>query len=267
MRTLRTKFIVWILLPTVGVILVTGLISFFVAGLIVLQQMKTVFAIGLRQAADGLSRNAMAGLQTLRILAAQERLMPTTDAQRERLLKEVKKDIPPSCVFMAFPDGRLVTTLEGRGLPPGFEARKQDWYRKAVTEEGPIVVPLRESEFTGDLAITIARKVVNDDGRLAAVIGFQTTIDTIREKMEGLDLLSQHKGIVLSVFTRDGTYVIHRDPSLPGRKIQEEGDKLHDRMWSAVKAGKHHWQDLAFIDGPAGPHFPAERQDCGGACV
>src|SRR4030042_599690 len=139
MKKLRTKFLVFVLLPVLVILILTGVASFIVARHILVEQMIRHYTVGLQQAVDHLEIGAWRGLQMLLVLNAVESTARIDDEELRRTLHEVRKTVPLSALFMAFPDGRFVADFDPGTLTAGYDPRTRPWYTLALESDIPVV--------------------------------------------------------------------------------------------------------------------------------
>lgn len=249
MRKLRTKLLVFVLLPVLGILTLAATGSFMVARNILIQEMMRHYTVGLQQAVDHMEVGAWRGLQTLLALNA---VVSATNIDHEDLrgaLHEVRKTVPVAALFMAFPDGRFVADFDPGVLPAGYDPRTRQWYTAALESHDPVVKPLRRSELTGTDVITVAMKLTDPDGNLRGVIGYHMDRRTIRERMTEMRILQEHPASVFSILVKDGQYLIHSDRQKIGTLLGSSPETLHQAMWEAIRGGETHWHGLGEIAG------------------
>lgn len=249
MKKLRTKLVVFVLLPVLGILTVAAVASFVVARQILIQEMIGRYTVGLQQAVDHLEIGAWRGLQTLLVLNAVEASTRVDDDKLRAELHEVRKTVPVAALFIAFPDGRFVADFDRETLPARYDPRTRPWYLLALESEGPVVTPLHWSELAGGEAITVAQKLTGPDGEFRGVIGYHTGLNAIRERMAAMRILQEHPAAAVALFLKDGRYLIHTDREKIGKNFTDSSQALHQGMWDAVKRGEAQWHGLGEIDG------------------
>lgn len=249
MKKLRTKLIVFILLPVLGILVLAGVVPYLVSRDIIIQEMIRLYAVGLRQAVDQVEQGAWRGLQSLLILVGLERTFTLSDAGLRELLNEVRKELPVDALFIAFPDGRFVASVDQPLIPERFDPRKQPWYERALMSDQPVVVPLGWSELSRNMVVSVSCKIVGPDGNLKGVAGYEIPLESVRERMTRMKLLEEFPGARVATFTGDGQYIVHSNQEKSGLKISDSHDDLHTRMWEALKQGKPSWHSIGESDG------------------
>ncbi|MCA1961874.1 MAG: HAMP domain-containing protein [Desulfomonile sp.] len=247
MKKLRTKLLVFILLPVLGILILTGVASFYVARHILVQQMLGHYTVGLQQAVDQLEIGAWRGLQTMLVLNAVERSARIDIEELRQALHEVRKTVPVAALFMAFPDGRFVADFDPGRLPAGYDPRTRPWYKLAAESAHPVVMPLRWSDIVGAEVLTVAQRLTDDEGKLRGVIGYHTSISTIRDRMASMSMLQEHPDAVIALFLDDGWILVHSDRQKIGTSFSESTEPLHRAMWDAVKRGERKWHGMGEI--------------------
>ncbi len=125
MKKLSTKLLVYILLPVVAITVVTGVVSFFSARHILVEEMKGHFTIGLRQAKDQFEAGAWRGVHSFLVLAAIERTAGITEQELGPVLAEVRKKLPVHVMFVGFPDGRLPVVPQSARVAESYDPGDQ----------------------------------------------------------------------------------------------------------------------------------------------
>jgi len=249
MRKLRHKFLAYVLTPVVLIITLTGLISFAVALRILEKQLLELGTIRLQQAADELDAELASGIETLQVMAVQKGMARVSDADLTDILSEMTRQFPVESVFMAYLDGKFLTSIGKERIPENFDARLLDWYRAALESPTAVVSAPHNSPFTSEPLVTVAQKVLDRDAAVRGVLGYNLPLAAIRKRLPRIRLLEDCKDCVFSIFLRDGTYVIHSDPRKIGRKIGESRGELHVKMRQALGEDSLDWKDMATIGG------------------
>ena len=251
MKKLRTKFLVFILLPVLAIMTLAGVISYLNASEIMSQQLEKLSALSLRQAVDEIDSSFGIGIQAVRILALQEGITNFSENQVKTFFEDMKAKVPlgggefpVECIFLAFPDGRFVTSLDLSEVPKNYEPRLQRWFESALDTDETIVSSPALSPFSSRLVVTVAQKISDKKGSVEAVLGYNVPLDAFRGKMPDIKILETVKGTVFSIFMRDGRYIIHSDDEKIGRKLGESADDLPVRMRQALQEGKTSWRSL-----------------------
>ncbi|GEM_PF-222723 len=247
MKKLRNKFLVYILLPALLIILIGSVLSHMVAQGIVHKQLHRLAQIALRRAADEVDVDLGRGIKILQVLALQDRISTISDKKRRKLFVEIAKNQPFEAVFMAFPDGRLISSSREYETAQG-DPRSEPWYDKATKSNDIVLVPPRLSNFSGKLVNSVVLKVTDKAGALKGVVGFHIPVEYILSKTPQIEAVSEFKGAMFSILSRDGRYAVHSDKAKIGRKLTDFDDALQSRMWKALEQGKPAWHDVGRSD-------------------
>lgn len=249
MKKLRTKFLLYILLPVILIITVAGLVSFGVARDIVIAQLIALGSLSLKQAADEIDSTFGTGIDTLRVLTSSTALADLTDDQRRRVFGEIKNRFPLESIFMAFSDGRFVSSLDNGSRPPRGDFRFEPWYIEALASDGVVVTPPQKSLFPDKPAVTVAHKVLASDGPILGVLGYNIAISTFRARLPKIKAIGEHPGTVFSIFFRDGAYIMQSNRATIGTALGRSLDDLRIRMRQALGEDKTKWSSIGYIDG------------------
>jgi class 3 adenylate cyclase len=247
MKKLRNKFLVYILLPALLIILIGSLLSHMIAQGIVHKQLHKLATIALRRAADEVDVDLGRGIKVLQLLALHESIAPMSDEELRKLFVEMAHNQPYETVFMAFPDGRLISSSRKYETAQG-DPRSEPWYDEAIKSSDIVLVPTRLSKVSGKLITSVVLKVTDKSGALKGVVGFHIPIEFIMSKTPQIEAVSEFKGAVFSILTRDGRYAIHGDKAKIGRKLTDFDDALQSKMWKALEQGKTAWHDAGRSD-------------------
>jgi adenylate cyclase len=242
MKKLQNKFLAYILLPALLIMFVMAAISNLVADHIVHGQLRNLAKLSLRRAADEIDVDLGRGLEILRLVAAEERLFARDDAQRRKLFGEIAAEGPLQSVFMAFPDGRIVSSSKLQEAPTD-DPRTAPFYKMALNSDDVVTVPPHLSKYTGKMVITNAIKVTDENGKIKGVLAYEVPTQFVMNKVPRIEAVSQSKGALFSILTRDGQYVMHTDNANMGRKLTDRPSDIHSKMWKAMQTGKTSWSD------------------------
>jgi len=243
MKKLRNKFLVYILLPALLIILVGSLISHMVAQKIVFKQLDEFGRLALRRAADEVDLDLGQGIKILQLLALQERTLAISDKERRKLFVEMAENQPIETVFMAFPDGKLISNSREYEAAQG-DPRAEPWYRRAMKSDDIVLVPPWISKVSGKLVTSVALKVTDEAGAPKGVVGFHLPVEFIAGKTPRIEAVSDFKGAVFSILSPDGEYRFHSDKTKIGHKLTDFDDALQGRMWEALKRGLPAWRTV-----------------------
>lgn len=249
MKKLRTKFRLYILLPVILIITITGLISFGVARNIVIAQLNDLGALSLKQASDEIDSLFGTGIETLRVLTSSVALAGYSDDKLRKVFTEIKGRFPLESIFMAFSDGRFVSTLDSRGRYPKTDFRFQPWYIDALASDGVVVTSPQKSLLPGEAAITVAGKALAANGQVVGVLGYNFSVATFRKRLPKITAVNEYPGTVFSIFLRDGAYVMRSNKPTIGRSLGQSDDDLRIRMRRALGEDRTSWSSIGRIGG------------------
>ena len=82
--------------------------------------------------------------------------------------------------------------------PEGYDARTQDWYRKAVENKGKVVLsdPYID-KVTRDTAIAVTKAVYDDSGKLLGVMGVEILLKGLHELVSRIQVFDKGYGFLL----------------------------------------------------------------------
>lgn len=249
MKRLHTKFLVFILLPVIGILIVSAALSFLIARHVVVKELWFIGSLSIRQAVDEIDLGITTGVQTLRVMALQEEWLNLDQPGLFPFLRRLPKEFPIEEAFFAFPDGRYIVGVAEEKLPQGYDHRLAEWYEKAVNSDLPIVSAPYVSPFSSNMIMTVACKVVTRDGSLKGVLGYNVPLTTLRRKMSSMVGLEDFPGAIFSVVLRDGRYLMHSNEAKIGHKMGESGEDLPVRMRQAMSEGVESWQGVGTVEG------------------
>ncbi len=249
MKKLRTMFLLYILLPVILIFTITGLISFGVARKIVIEQLTDLGALSLKQASDEIDSSFGTGIDTLRVLTSSAALAGYSDDRLRKVFKEIKGRFPVQSIFMAFSDGKFVSSLDLGSCLPQKDFRFEPWYIEALDSDGVVVTPPQKSLLPGDAAVTVACKVLEANGRLVGVLGYNVALATFRRRLPKIRAITKYEGTVFSIFLRDGSYVMRSNKATIGTTLGRSHDDLCIRMRRALGEDKKNWRSIGRIDG------------------
>ncbi len=248
MKRLHTRFLVYILLPVIGVTVLTGLLSLLTAQRMLEKQLIATFESALKQSSDELETTAWRGLQTLMVMSVLEESRTVSHGELRDLLTEVFAGLPVRSFFVGYADGRYVSSADPDKIPPDYDPRDRPWYRRAAAQSGPTLIPPHMSETLGIEIITVALRITDDSGAVIAVAGYDVSVAAARKRLLNLRFVRRYAGARAAVFTREGLIVFHTDAELVGRTIPSFRHQLYERMWRAVKAGDQQWHGMGLTD-------------------
>jgi len=255
MKKLRTKFLLYILMPVVLIITLTGIVSLFVAYRIVFAQLRELGELAIQQAVDEIDTTLGTGLETLHILAIHEGMANLPANQLRTIFGELREKVgadrklPIESIFLGLLDGRFVTSADPSMVPPDYEPRFQPWFISALDSDEAVVTPPYLSPFSWQLVVTVAHKVTDRKGTVVGVLGYGVPLTAFRQKIPKIKVVEQIGETVFSLFLRDGRYLMHTSEDKIGRKLGESSEDLHVRMRQALGEDRTTWCSVGTIDG------------------
>jgi len=249
MRKLRNKFLLYVLLPVILIISVTGLISYMVSDRIVRQQLRHEGELSIRQAVDEVDAGLGTGIPMLRVLALKHTMQAFTPAELQSFLRGVGSGFPIECAFVAFMDGRFVSSLDAGQVPPNYDARFTPWFLDAVDSNEITVSHPYKSPFTSETVVTVAHKVLGKENEVTGVTGYSIPLSTLRQRIPKIKALEEYPEATFSIFGRDGTYLLHSKPEKVGTRLGQSKDDLHARMRRALAEEQEDWDTIGFCQG------------------
>jgi adenylate cyclase len=232
MNSLRNKFILFILLPVIVVLVFLEIRNYRTASNLLIDQMDKTARNYLWAASESLSGKISAIKILLRVEAISENIISKSDSERQRFFITLTRQLGPSVtsVYMGSPEGRMVRGA-ATVLPRDYDPRKRPWY-KAALELPPGIMDGVTSPYldagSGKPVITFFRKAVHPDQTLVGVLGVDIDIETASKS-----LTHEHPappGGSKSLLKSDGTILIHPNPDLIGTNINTIHDSLHRRL-------------------------------------
>lgn len=225
MKTLKNKFLVFILIPVFVTLLGLAIWNYWTARNLLLEEMRHASANYLWAQSD-IVAGAFERIQTVNeLLALQEMISQNTDAQRRRLLEALEQRMGKSvnAIFMGFPDGDYISSAGP--APPGYDPRLRPWFMAALAlpEGNPagMTNPYTDAR-TGRLVFTAYRKIITDDGSLLGVLGID--IDTAKAiRGVGRYMLLPPDGQIVMV-NANARILLHPDNQMIGRLLGEQGE-------------------------------------------
>jgi class 3 adenylate cyclase len=237
LKTLRSKFLVFILVPVITVLLALSVLSYFSARDLLIAQIREGGITALQASAEKLSVSIVQIHSMLRLVSLSENLEEKSDSYRQRLfvrLTEVPDDAITS-VFMGFPDGKFIRGKTDP-LPELFDPRKRPWYTAALNfppgkMEGATEPYLDAS--TKRPVITLYRKVLKRDGSLMGVLGVD--VDVILGSQAITKEIELPPGGHMILVTNSGTILLHPDEEAIGLDLGYTGESLDIKVSGDIK--------------------------------
>ncbi len=248
MKKIRNKFLVYILLPALGIMFVGTVCAGLMAQRVTRKLMNRIATLSLRRAADEVDVDLGRAIKGLRVMALQEGTISMTDSDRRRLLKEIGRGQPSEAIFVAFPDNRLISDSE---IYETVERKPtlEPWYKQAVNSAGVALCPPRISKFSGNLVITMALKIVDRSGNVKGVVGYHLPMKFITDKASRIEAVAQYKDARFAVIGKDGVYAIHTQKEKLGTSLADAKDALHQEMFRVLKQNQETWAAMGDAEG------------------
>ena len=232
MKTLRSKFFLFILFPVIFVLAFLGIRNYRTASDLLMEQMGKSARNYLWASSESLSGNISAIKTLLRVEAISENVVSKSDLERQQFFVTLTRQLGPSVtsVYMGFPDGRMVrgaTTV----LPRDYDPRQRPWYKAALLlSDGKmdgVTAPYLHAG-TGRPVITFFRRVVHPDQSVVGVLGVDIDVETASKSLTTMH--PAPPGGLKSLVKSDGTILIHSNPDMIGNNINTIDDPLHARL-------------------------------------
>jgi class 3 adenylate cyclase len=237
MKTLASKFFIFIIIPVVFISSALSLSSYLLVHKLLLDQMKKTGQNFLRASAEGVSTRVVQIQSTLKIMAITENLGAENESQQHRLFVEVKKELggAVTSVFMGFPDGRFIRA-KTTPLPKDYDPRTRPWYLEALrlptgVREG-ITEPYLDAS-TQRPTFTLYHKVLNPTGGLMGVLGVDVDIALAsRSLMTNFPVLEGGDNILVDT---KAVVLLHPNKKMIGSDIAVTGEELYKQLSEDIK--------------------------------
>jgi len=116
--------------------------------------------------------------------------------------------------FETFGEPRMLGSSK---VPDDFKPETRPWFDEAIRNCGNIIeTPAYKSSLDGEIIITYARCIHDDNDKRLGIICLNVNINDIGEKI--VDIALEHGGYGM-VFTRDLTIISHTNPDFVGRNL------------------------------------------------
>ncbi|WP_159438723.1 methyl-accepting chemotaxis protein [Alkalispirochaeta americana] len=130
-------------------------------------------------------------------------------------------------LYLAFHDG-LHTTGSAWNIPDDYDPRERGWYQSAVHQEGPGFSDSYVDAHTGNLVITAARPLFDQEGDIFGVLATDISLEQVTEAISAYCLGDGGYAFLLN---EEGNLLAHPDENLVGTPLQEnDGYKDVARM-------------------------------------
>jgi class 3 adenylate cyclase len=236
-KTLRSKFLLFILVPAIIGLLVLSVLSYLSARGLLLSQMKEAGLNFLQASAERISGRIGQIRSILQVMALAENLVKKSEGERRRLFVKLSDMLGENVtsVFMGFPNGKFIRAKTDP-LPADYDPRKRPWYIEAVGLPPGVMDGLTTPYLDASTkrpVITIYRKVLKNDGSLLGVIGVDVDVaSTSQSLMERVPLLAGGQPILVNT---DATVLLHPDDGMIGMGIGSTGESLDMKISEDIK--------------------------------
>jgi len=237
MKTLASKFFIFIIIPVIFIFLALSLSSYILVHKLLLDQMKTSGQNFLRASAEQISSRIIQVQSTLKLLAITEHIETFDDSKRHHMFVKLKDLLggAVTSVFMGFPDGKIIrakTTL----LPKDYDPRKRPWYIDALKQPPGILdgitVPYLDSS-TKHPTITIYHKVLNNAGALVGILGVDVDVAMASSNMiTNFPALENGQKILVN---DDAVVLLHPDNTKVGLDFSNTGEELDIQLSEDIR--------------------------------
>jgi len=237
MKTLASKFFIFIIIPVIFIFLALSLSSYILVHKLLLDQMKTSGQNFLRASAEQISSRIIQVQSTLKLLAITEHIETFDDSKRHHMFVKLKDLLggAVTSVFMGFPDGKIIrakTTL----LPKDYDPRKRPWYLDALKQPPGILdgitVPYLDSS-TKHPTITIYHKVLNNAGALVGILGVDVDVALASSNMiTNFPALENGQKILVN---DDAVVLLHPDNTKVGLDFSNTGEELDIQLSEDIR--------------------------------
>lgn len=119
----------------------------------------------------------------------------------EDFLKEIQQGTRSHglrTIYFGLESTGRISDANGWPEPEGYDARTQDWYRKAVENRGKVVLsdPYID-EVTRDTAIAVTKAVYDDSGKLLGVMGGEILLKELHDLVSHIQIFDKGYGFLL----------------------------------------------------------------------
>lgn len=237
MKTLRGKFFVFILIPTILILSAKSLLSYLSAKNLLTDQMERSAINHLEASAERLHASIGQIEAGLDVLALAEQFGEARDSRRLRMFIELKNRWGEgvTSVFMGFPDGRFIRAKTDP-LPPGYDPRTRPWYRAALALEPGTVNDITDPYLdasTGRPVITVLRKIISNDSGLIGVLGVDLDVDRVSRSLDRkIPVPSGGRTFLLS---SQAHVLLDSQETMIGRDIGSSGEPLDRELSGRIQ--------------------------------
>ena len=240
MKTLASKFFIFIIIPVVFISSALSLSSYLLVHNLLINQMKESGRNFLRASAEGVSTRIARIQTTLKIMAITENLGAENEFQQHRLFVEAKKQLggAVTSVFMGFPDGRFIRAKTSP-LPMDYDPRARPWYLEALRLPAGVRDGITEPYLDASTqrpTLTLYQKVLNSTGGLMGVLGVDVDIALAsRSLMANFPVLEGGDNILVDA---NAIVLLHPDKVMIGSDIAVTGEELYKQLSEDIKQTK-----------------------------
>ena len=237
MKSLASKFIVFIILPVIFILSALSLTSYLMAHRLLMDQMKKSGQNFLRASAEQISSRIIQVQSTLKLLAITENLETLDDSKRQHMFVALKDLLggAVTSVFMGFADGKFIrakTTL----LPKDYDPRKRPWYLDALQQPpgvlDGITAPYLDAS-TKHPTLTIYHKVLNNSGALVGILGVDVDVAMASNNLiNNVPFFAEVEYILVN---SNGIVLLHPDNLKVGSDIGATGEELDMQISEDIK--------------------------------
>jgi class 3 adenylate cyclase len=237
MKTLRSKFLIYILIPVVVIVSALTVLSYLTARGLLIDQMKKSGRNFLRASAEDISSRVVQIQSIIQLMAITENIEEKTDSERHRLFVELKGLLggAVTSVFMGFPDGKFIRAKTDP-LPQDYDPRTRPWYRGAMHLSPGVVGGITKPYFDASTqrpTLTLYHKVLNDNQGIVGVLGVDVDVALASQNLTRN--MSVPFGGHLFLVSSDATVLIHPDHEMVGSDINANGEELDQQLSGDVK--------------------------------
>jgi len=237
MKSLASKFIVFIILPVIFILSALSLTSYLMAHRLLMDQMKKSGQNFLRASAEQISSRIIQVQSTLKLLAITENLETLDDSKRRHMFVALKDLLggAVTSVFMGFADGKFIrakTTL----LPKDYDPRKRSWYLDALQQPSGVLdgitAPYLDAS-TKHPTLTIYHKVLNNSGALVGILGVDVDVAMASNNLiNNVPFFAEVEYILVN---SNGIVLLHPDNLKVGSDIGATGEELDMQISEDIK--------------------------------
>ncbi|MCT4509312.1 MAG: methyl-accepting chemotaxis protein [Tepidibacter sp.] len=219
--TIKTKLIAIILLVIILPISILGTTSYFKAK----QELKNQFKISVEQLNNDIKQsieNYFIGYKYgVDMISKNVNLTEIlNNPEYEPIIMDLFKQYVESYkgvkqIYMGTIDGGFWIYPEV-DLGSDFDPRVRPWYKKAIEEQSVAMTEPYIDAVSGNLAISIAGPVYNNEGSLVGAVSISILLDELSEKISSIKVGEKGYSFILN---SDKTFITHKNPEKIGQEI------------------------------------------------